>query len=183
MSIDFIFLCILVIAVIKGIRRGLIIAVFSLIGLVIGIIAGLQLSGVVAELLKSNYTTLGFWTPAIAFLLVFIATLLLIRFVAKLIESAIAVASLGWMNKAAGGILYGVMVTLSFSVFLFFGKQLHLIGQQTIEASFTYAFVEPWGPKTIEAFSVLFPSLKQLFSEIELFFKELSEKMQHSPNR
>ena len=72
--------------------------------------------------------------------------------------------------------MYAAMTTLTFSVFLFFGKQMHLIGQSTIDASLTYSFIAPWGPKTIEGLSVVFPALKDLFFEMESFFQHLSEK-------
>jgi len=176
MTIDLLYVLILLIAVYKGIRKGLIVAVLSFIGLLIGIATAVSLSGLVAGKLSTTYTTLGLWTPAIAFLLVFFATVLAIRLIAKMIEAGISLASLGWMNNLAGGVLYAAMATLSFSVFLFFGEQLHLVGKQSTDSSITYSFIAPWGPKTIEGLSVIFPPLKEMFFQMQAFFKQLSEK-------
>lgn len=177
MSIDIIYFLLLAVALTKGYRKGLIVAVFSMAALLIGIVAALKLSGAVAGLLKDEFSPLGFWAPAVAFLLVFISVLLLIRLFAGIIETAVSAIQLGWLNKLGGAAIYAAMTTLSFSVFLFFGGQMHLIGQETIDTSITYSFIAPWGPKTIEGLSVVFPSLKDLFFEMEAFFRQLSEKI------
>jgi membrane protein required for colicin V production len=176
MSIDIVYFLLLSIALIKGSRKGLIVAVFSMVGLVIGLVVALKLSGAVADMLKNEFSQLGFWAPAVAFALVFFGVFLLIRLVAGIVETAVSAIQLGWLNTLGGAAMYAAMTTLTYSVFLFFGKQMHLIGQSAIDASFTYSFIAPWGPKTIEGLSFVFPSLKNLFYEMEAFFQHLSEK-------
>lgn len=177
MSIDILYFILLALALVKGYRKGLIVAVLSMVGLVIGIVAALKLSGAVAGLLTNEFSQLGYWAPAVAFFLVFITVLLLIRIVAGIAEATVSTVHLGWLNTLGGAVMYAAMTTLSFSVFLFFGDQMHLIDQVTMDTSFTYAFIAPWGPKTIEGLSVIFPSLKDLFFDMEAFFQQLSEKM------
>lgn len=175
MLIDVLYLALLGFAVYTGIRRGFIIAVCSMAGLLIGLVAALQLSGMVANKLRDSFSSLSIWAPFIAFIVVFLATVLLIRLAAKLIESSIAMVKLSWLNKGAGICLYAIIYTLTYSVFLFYGKQLRLIHAATIDDSISYAFIAPWGPTTLEGLSTIFPSLKDLFLRMEDFFSHAPE--------
>ena len=98
MPIDILYFLLLFIALIKGSRKGLIVAVFSLVGLVIGLVVALKFSGAVANLLKNEFSQLGFWAPAVAFALVFIGVLLLIRILAAIVETAVSAIQLGWLK-------------------------------------------------------------------------------------
>src|SRR5688500_10619371 len=99
MIIDILVLIMLVFAVIKGLRRGLIIAVFSILAFIVGIAAAMKLSVVVAGYLKDSVNVSAKWLPVLAFILVFVAAVLLIRLVAKLLEKSVEMVMMGWANK------------------------------------------------------------------------------------
>lgn len=176
MIIDILFAGLLVIAVIKGWRRGLIIAIFSVIGLIVGIAAALKLSTVAAGYLKDSTSISAQWLPFISFALVFIAVVLLIRWGANLLEATLNVALLGWVNKLGGIVLYVIIYTLSFSVLLFFAQQLKLFNENTILQSVTYSYIQPLGPMVIEGFGKLIPIFKGMFAELEDFFARLAQR-------
>ena len=54
MMLDGIFLILLIIAIIKGYSRGLIVALFSFLAIIIGLVAAIKLSAVVAAYLENN---------------------------------------------------------------------------------------------------------------------------------
>ncbi len=54
--IDIIFAILIIIAIVKGYRKGFIIALFSIIGIIVGLAAALKLSAVVAVRLQHNVT-------------------------------------------------------------------------------------------------------------------------------
>src|SRR5256885_793509 len=83
----------------KGLRKGLIIAVFSLLGFFIGLTAALKLSSVVADYIGTITNITQRWLPFIAFILVFIIVVFLVRLGAKMLEKVLQIAMLGWLNK------------------------------------------------------------------------------------
>lgn len=171
MLIDIIYAVLLILAIIKGFQRGLIIGLFSLVSIIIGIAAALKLSAVVAGYIGSAVKISEKWLPVISFIIVFLVVLLLIRLGARAIERVIEVAMLGWVNKLGGIILYVIMYTIVFSVFLFYAEKMALIKPATIQQSICYNYVQPWGPKVINAFGSIIPVFKNLFEELGQFFE------------
>ncbi|WP_315818768.1 CvpA family protein [Paraflavitalea speifideaquila] len=79
MIIDILFGVLMLLAVVKGWRRGLIIAVFSVIAIIVGIAAAMKLSTVVAAWLKDSTMVSVQWLPFLSFAIVLIGVILLIR--------------------------------------------------------------------------------------------------------
>ena len=177
MLIDLVFAVLLVIAIIKGYQKGLIIALFSIIAFVIGLAAALKLSAVVASYLKDSVNVSAKWLPFVAFIIVFLIVVLLIRLGGKLIEKALQVVLLGWLNRIGGIILYAALYTIIFSTFLFYAEKLQLIQPSVIHASQTYSFIQPWGPVIMDNFGKLIPVFKDMFTGLGDFFSAISNKM------
>lgn len=177
MLIDIIFAVMLIIAIMKGYQRGLIVGLFSLVAIVIGIAAAMKLSAVVAGYIGKAVKVSEEWLPIISFVVVFVVVLLLIRLGAKAIERTVEVVMLGWVNKLGGILLYAAIYTLVFSVLLFYAEQMHLIKQDTIDRSVTYSFVQPWGPKTLNAIGSVIPIFRDMFGELEKFFAGIAKDL------
>ncbi|MEO6315480.1 MAG: CvpA family protein [Chitinophagaceae bacterium] len=178
MLIDILFIVLLVIAIFKGYRNGFIIAVFSLLAIVIGIAAALKLSLVTANWLKDAVHIAAKWLPVLAFAIVFISAVLLVRLGAKALEKTAQLVMLGWLNKLAGIILYIGLYTLIFSVLLFYAEKLNLLQQGTIDQSKTYDYIKPWAPRAMNAVGALLPVFKDMFHQLEDFFAGLSGQLQ-----
>ena len=86
MLIDIILLGLMIMAVVRGIQKGFIVALFSMIGFIVGLVAALKLSTVVAAYLDESVNVSARW-PFLAFALVFIAVVLLVRLLAAVIQS------------------------------------------------------------------------------------------------
>jgi membrane protein required for colicin V production len=177
MVLDLVFVIILILAILKGYQRGLVVGLFSLVAVIIGLAAAIKLSTVVAGYIGSTVKVSEEWLPLISFAVVFLVVILLIRLGAKAIEKSVEVAMLGWVNKLAGIILYAAIYTLVFSVLLFYAEQMKLLQPATIEKSLTYSYIQPWGPKAINAFGSVIPVFKDMFDELEKFFGGVATKM------
>ena len=175
--IDIIYATLMILAIFKGYSKGLIIALFSFVGFVIGIAAALKLSVFVASRLKDSINVSNKILPFISFAVVFLATILLIHFGAKLIEKLLESVALGWANKLGGVLLYAILYTFIFSVFLFYADKVHLISQSASQSSLTYSFIEPWGPKVIDGFGQIIPVFKNMFTDLENFFAGVPQKI------
>jgi len=171
--IDILFLIFLLLAIFKGLQRGLIVAIFSVLALMAGIAAAVKLSAIVADHLKESVNVSSKWLPVLAFLLVFIAVVLLVRWTASLLKTAISFVLLGWVDKLGGVFLYAFVYFVAYSVLLFYATNLHLISQHAISSSITYSFIEPWGPFCIDAIGKIIPFFKDMFAGLENFFEQL----------
>lgn len=174
MIIDILVLIFLVMAVIKGLRRGLIVAVFSIFAFIAGIAAAMKLSVVVAGYLKDSVNISAKWLPFISFAVVFIGVVLLVRWAASLLESTVEMAMMGWANKIGGIILYAILYMFTLSVILFFVQKVKLINDETIVNSITWSWLQPLGPWVIDGFGKLIPAFRDMFTELSNFFDRLA---------
>ncbi len=177
MILDIILAILLVLALVKGYQRGLIVGVFSLVAVIIGLAAAMKLSTAVAGYLGKSVKISEQWLPVISFAVVFLVVILLIRLGANAIERTVEMATLGWLNKLGGMLLYAAIYILVYSVLLFYAGQMQLIKKETIDHSVTYSFVQPWGPKAINSFGSIIPVFKNMFAELEAFFGNVSNEI------
>lgn len=177
MFIDITFAILMILAVVKGLGKGFVVAVFSLLAFFIGLAAALKLSAVVAVRLQESTNISGKWLPVISFLIVFILVVFLVRIGARWIDKAVQFVWLGWLNRLLGVILYVILYTTIFSIFLFYAVQLKLIRQDTIDASKVYGYIQPWGPYVINSLGKIVPWFRDLFVQLENFFGSFSNKI------
>lgn len=178
MTLDIIIAILLLAACIKGLRKGLIGALFALFAYIIGIVAALKLSAVVANRLGEHVSVSAKWLPLLSFLLVLIAVVLIINWSGKLLQSAMETMMLGWVNRAGGALFFTLLYALFISVALFYLVQLKLIGEETITASNLYPYLAPLGPWVTEGIGGIVPPVKDVFAQLERFFSELAVKLE-----
>ena len=174
MIIDIVFLLCMLLALVKGYSKGFIIALFSVVGFIVGLAAAIKLSAYVAGKLSVHLPNAGKWLPAISFLLVFVAVVVLINLGAKLIQKTIELVLLGWVNRIAGIVLYALLYSIFISVFLFYAVQLHILSPATVAASAVYPYIEPLAPAVINGIGKVIPIFKDLFEQLEDFFGTLA---------
>jgi membrane protein required for colicin V production len=172
--IDIFFFVILFFAIIRGWKKGLILALFSLVCGLIGLAAAVKLSAVLATHMKSDLHMTNRWLPFIAFILVFVLVILIIQWAGRLLEKLISLAMLEWLNKL-GGILLFILLYLSiYSIILFYGTQSQLITKQAMEDSHFYSLVAPFGPAIIRFITGFIPYGQDMFTALEAFFDKIS---------
>jgi len=177
MIIDVIFAILMLLALVKGYRKGLIVAVFSLLAFIVGLAAAMKLSTVVADYIGEVIKISDKWLPVISFAIVFIIVVILVRWVAIIIERSAKMVLLGWVNRLCGIILYIVLYITVYSVVLFYVVQIKIIKPEVISASVTWPFIQPWGPKAIDGFGVIIPVFRDMFTQLEAFFGNISNEM------
>ncbi|HET9432858.1 MAG TPA: CvpA family protein [Chitinophagaceae bacterium] len=177
MILDIIIAVILLLAVIKGYRQGLIVALFSVLAFIVGLAAAIKLSAVVAGYLGSAVKISDKWLPIISFAVVFLIVALLVRLGAKFLQKSVELAMLGWLNKLGGILLYAGLYILIFSILIFYADQLGFIKSETKNESVTYAYVQPWGPTLMEGLGKIIPVFKGMFKDLEDFFDGVSKQV------
>lgn len=97
----------------KGFSSGFIVSVLSLIGLIAGVYVALYFSGFARDFLSDNFNLSGMYLKTAAFAITFLAVVIGIHLVAKIIEKMLSAAALGPLNKLAGaafGVVKGALV-------------------------------------------------------------------------
>jgi membrane protein required for colicin V production len=174
MIIDFIAIGLIVLALVKGFRKGFVVAFFSLLAFFIGLAAALKLSAMVAEYLGTSTNISQRWLPILAFTLVFFAVVFLVRLGAKAIEGVLGMIMLGWLNKLGGIAFYLLLYLFIYSIVLFYATQLKILKQETIQTSSTYYFIYPVAQVLMDALGSVIPIFKNMFGELENFFDSLA---------
>ena len=180
MLLDLIAIVLLIISVFKGLRKGLIVALFSFIAFIVGLAAALKLSAIAAGYIGNTISISEKWLPVLAFIIVFIIVILLVRLGAKLIEKLVQVVMLGWLNRLGGVFFYILIYFFIYSILLFYGTQLGLIKSETRESSTAYRIIAPFAPAVIDVLGIMFPFIKNVFEQLLVFFQNLSGD--HSSN-
>lgn len=176
MVIDVITMILLALACYRGASKGLIVAVFSFLAVIVGLAAAIKLSGVVAAWLQSSTNVNKQWLPFISFLAVIILVALLVKWAAKLLQKSVEFVMMGWLNRLGGIVFFALLHASVYSIVLYYATKMVLLKPETIQASKTYNFIEPFGPGVINVLGYLLPVFKNLFSGLEAFFGSFAGK-------
>lgn len=176
MTLDVIGIIIIALFFIRGYMKGIIVAAFSVLAILLGILCALKLSQAFsAWLLEKGYATSG-WVQVISYVVLFLGVFLLVRLLAKLIEKSVEGMMLGVVNKLIGGLLYAFLGAVLWSSLLWIGSRMHLISPETIAASKTYSWLSQLAPWFFEQAGKVLPFVKDTFSKLEHFFDTVNQK-------
>jgi len=160
MWIDILSGTILIIAILQGYRHGLIKAIISFFSLFIGLIVAFQFAGYISNLLKEHTKIGSQWLPFIAFLVVLIGVMILLKMVTGILQQSAEWLMLGWLNKLLGMILYALIYGTILSAVLYFMILLGVVEKASIKDSFSFSYLESWWPYFMKNLSLWIPSIK-----------------------
>ena len=159
-----------------GYTRGIIKSVFSVISLIIGILAALVLSPVVIRNLQQWID----WHPglvfALGFALTFIVVLIAIRFIGKKLEDLLKFAHLNTVNKVAGGTIMGVIVLVLFSYALWGINSFNLLSEKNKQSSISYEYLETLPVHTRGVLDKAKPVFSRFWEQMMDTFDQIKEK-------
>ena len=145
---DLAILILISIGVLRGLKKGLIIEVLSLISLFFGIVGSINYSESLSEVII-NYTK---WNETViklfCFILLFIAIVWSIMLIAKFITKILKIAYLGLLNRVFGGLFGGVkwIIILSGIIIIYNSlNQVITIPNKFLENSFSYNLLLDFG--------------------------------------
>ena len=177
MALDLIGVTLIILFFIRGYMKGFIIAAFSVLAILLGIICALKLSHTLAAFLFEKGLITSGWGQLISYIILFIGVVLLVRLVARAIEAALKLALLGFVNKLTGGILYAFLGAIIWSTLLWICNQMHIITPETIATSKTYSWFAPLAPWFFEHVGKVWPFAKNIFADLQHFFESVNQKL------
>ena len=162
--LDIILGVLLAFALYKGIRNGLFVELASLVSLLAGIYFAVKFSSFMRDILI-RYVK---WNPntiqVVAFILTFIAVVVVVTILGKFLTGIADFAFLGWLNKLGGGFFRVLKTILIISiVFAIFEKINYnniLAKKETLDNSLFYNPIQ----KTA---GYMYPSLKEWYSSLK----------------
>ena len=141
---------ILIIALLKGYKNGFIRALISFFSLFIGLILAFQFAGWVASQLKEHTKIASHWLPFIAFLIILILVLIVLKWTASLLQQTAEWLMLGWLNKLLGIFLYGFIYFTMLSAMVYFLQILGVIEVEKMKETYSYPWLQKWWPICLE---------------------------------
>jgi membrane protein required for colicin V production len=178
MAIDIILLLILVLGVYKGWTQGLIMAVFVFVSYFIALALAFQFSGMVQGYLWKGEAGQSKWYGFLAFAIVLIAGIILIRIVGKMIERLVEAAMLGILNRLLGIALFSFIYCSLYAVILVFFESINSSGLvPTPDGSAEYTSISmryllKLGNWVIINFSEWLPAMKNVFNYTQVIIKQ-----------
>ncbi len=170
--LDFIGITLLILFFIRGYMKGFIIAVFSVLSIVLGVICALKLSGVFSEwLLEKGWLTSG-WVQLISYAVLFVGVILLVRLLASLLKATTRLAMLGWLDGVLGGLLYSFLGLFIWSSLIWLATQMNLIKPDMSAASRTLPYIEPVAPWVVQKAGVILPFAEDLMEDLNNYFEK-----------
>ena len=175
--LDIIGIIILVAAFFRGYRKGVVVALCSLLGVVLGMLCALKLSGALGAYLMEQGWVTSAWAQIISYVLLFLGVMWLVRILARAVEGVLKAAMLGLVNRLAGGVLYALIGAFVWSAVLWIANRAHLIAPETMVASHTYAYFEPVAPMVFAHIGSVLPFARDVFADLGHFFDGVNQHL------
>jgi membrane protein required for colicin V production len=173
MIIDIVFALAFLAAVFRGFRFGLVFSIFWLLSFVIGIMAGLRFSSVTAGYLQEWFNIREEYLPLVSFLLTILLAILLFRLIGKAIDGLFRMVKLSFLNKLAGGVVWGLITALLFSCILWYGNNMELFSEKLKADSVVYEVLVGFAPATMDLIGKLVPHAADLFHDLQEWFDKV----------
>jgi membrane protein required for colicin V production len=148
-------------AMYKGYGKGIVMAVLSLVGIILGMLLSVKLSGTVAQYLISNNISSAQYATLLSFLVIFIAVVLSMRLLIKFLEGVLKITMLSGVNKLAGSALYLIINLVIASAIIWMGKNIGLIGTSVLNDTIIAKNIEPIAPLLINSSDKITPWLNE----------------------
>jgi membrane protein required for colicin V production len=151
-SLDIGILLIAALFFIRGIFRGFVFELVTVVGLILGYIISITYMSLVSGYILSIFPT----APEsiinlISFFVLFVGTNLILRLVANIITKTLKIAMLGWLNRLLGGLLGMFKSILIMSIIVFIIDLIPfsstLLEQIEVQSSQLYPILDMLGPR------------------------------------
>ena len=125
----------------QGFKKGFIIQVASILALVLGIFSALKLSEIAEHYVRTKWQWDSNYLHVICFASIFVAVIVLVLLLGKLLETMVKIVALGIINRIAGAVFGFIKYAVIISVVLILINRVGLISNDTKETSKLYKSV------------------------------------------
>lgn len=160
----------LIIGLVRGIMKGLFVELASLVAIIAGIYGAIKFSFYVGDFLEAKINLDPQYINLLAFGITFIAIILGVSLLGKLLTKVAKFAFLGWLNRILGGIFGLLKFAIIASVIIMFigplNDSLGMVKKETIESSILYSPIKMLAP-------AVYPAVKEKYEQQKKKSKKL----------
>lgn len=169
MSIIDIILCVfLLIGAVGGYKKGFLSELFSLLAIVLGVLAGFKLMGKAMILLSNNYAINEEVLPYVAFGVVFVIVMIIVSLLGKLLSGSLDKTIFGNVDQALGGVLGILRTGFMLSVlFWIVGSMKVELPEHWTEDAWLFPVVAKFAPAVTSWVGEIFPVFSDLFNSAD----------------
>lgn len=149
-ALDIVFFAILIYGIYKGIIRGFVIEIGSLVGVILGIYIAKMNSDRFGASLHEWFDLSSRYTKPVAFFLLFVVVILTCHFFAKLLDKVVKIVMLDWLNKVCGSVIglfkYTLILSIFLNVFHSIDNKVRMINNEKKNGSLLYHPIKNFAP-------------------------------------
>ncbi|MCB0642498.1 MAG: CvpA family protein [Phaeodactylibacter sp.] len=175
MVIDIIFVIVAGYGFYVGFSRGIIRTIFTILAYLFGLMAAFKFAAPATKFLESSFNSNSPMMFVAGFLLSFVVTMVLIRFLARGAEGILKTANINVINQFIGGVFMAGIMVLLYSLLLWFAKVSNLLDEQTKDASFTYTYVQHFPNQVWGVYEYIKPTFKDFWDDSVQFMDRIQE--------
>ncbi|MDE3125754.1 MAG: CvpA family protein [Bacteroidota bacterium] len=161
MLIDVVMFILVIVGLLKGLKRGFIVAIFSIVAVIAGLVIAFKTFEWVAVWLQTQTALNSQWMSFVAFALVLLVVMIGIHFIANVLQQAIEMLWMGFLNKLLGIVLYVFLYTSIGAIIIFYAVQVHVLSNTVIHSSKIYPAIEKYVPMLLHKVGLVIPFLQQ----------------------
>jgi membrane protein required for colicin V production len=146
-----------------GYKEGFLLELFSLLGIVLGVLGGFKLMGWAMVLLVDKFNVDQKVLPYIAFAVVFVVIVIAVNLLGRMLKLSVDKSFLGKVDQAAGAVLGLLKTVFMLSVAIWILDSLKVDMEKWSSNSWLYKAIEGFAPKTTKWAGDIFPVFKDIF--------------------
>jgi membrane protein required for colicin V production len=143
MLIDILFIVTVGYGFFKGFHQGIINTVFSVLSIVIALMAAFKLSPYMTEMLEKGFNIYNPFMFAAGFIVTFFLTKWMLKFASEAVTGILEVAHVNLLNQIIGAGILALVFSFIFSVLVWFADSTRVISDETKALSVSYRLLEP----------------------------------------
>lgn len=170
-TLDIILLIPLFFGAYLGFRKGLLLEIVSLVALILAIVGAFKLLDFGMEVLQPYFENWQQALPIISFILLFIAILLIVNLIGKIVKKILDMTLLGGLDNFAGAVIGLLKWAFGVSLVLWIGESIEIsVSAQMAEGTYIYPIVASIAPFVVDLVSSYMPFIQDVFDQLKAQF-------------
>ena len=163
-TVDIVLIVFVLVGAYSGYRKGFLMELITLFGLILGILGGFKLMGHAMLLLDERFNINEKVLPYLSFAVVFVVIIIIVSLIGKMIQSSLDKTFLGSADKFAGAALGILKMTFMVSVVIWILDALQITFLDTMgEGSLLYGMIASVAPNVTAWIAELIPAFRDIF--------------------
>ena len=167
-SLDIILIIILFFGSFRGFRRGLILEIIAIASFILSLVIGLELMNEGLFLFKGVSDEFAKILPFLVFVVIFIAVLVLVNYIGRLLKKALDLTPFGILDSISGAILGFVKWAFGLSIIFWVINTINFsLPSNWEQGSIFYPYLVPVAPVVFDYVASLLPFTSDLMESIK----------------